>query len=111
VALSTALREVIPMMNLIQELKDNGFPFHLAEPTIHCTVFEDNDSAYEMAKTPKMRPRTKHINVEYHHLHAEAEEGNIILEKIDTFDQQVYIFTKPTDTPLFKKFRKLIMGW
>jgi hypothetical protein len=78
---------------------------------MHCTAFEDNDGAYEMAKTPKMRPRTKPINVEYHHFHEEVEDGNLKLKKIDSLDQQAAIFTKPLEVILFKKFCKHIMGW
>ncbi len=44
IALSSAMREVIPFMCLIKEL-----PFiielHLPDPQVHCKVFEDNGSS------------------------------------------------------------------
>jgi hypothetical protein len=63
VSLSTALRDVIPIMRLIDELRLAGFDNNKERPKIFCTVFEDNAGALELANTPKMRPRTKHINV------------------------------------------------
>jgi hypothetical protein len=67
ISLSSALREVIPIMHLIRELRDAGFTYTQHKPRIYCKAFEDNSGALEMAKTPKMRPRTKHINIKYHH--------------------------------------------
>jgi hypothetical protein len=76
-----------------------------------CTAFEDNSGAFEMARSPKMRPRTKHLNIKYHHFRDEVNAGNIIIEQVETADQQADIFTKALGNILFKKFRKLIMGW
>jgi len=63
-----ALQTTISMMELVKELKAVGFNMFSTKPTIHCRVFVDNSSgALEIAKVPKMRPRTKHINTKYHH--------------------------------------------
>ena len=51
---------------------------------IKCTVFEDNNGALEMAKTPKMRLCTKHIAIKYHYFHAYIQNGDIKIEKVDT---------------------------
>lgn len=71
VALSQALREVLPMMRLAQELANAKVPVAVNTPKIHCKAFEDNSGALEMARTPKMRPRTKHMNIKYHHFRVE----------------------------------------
>jgi hypothetical protein len=42
---------------------------------VHCKVFEDNEGAIEIAKVPKMRPRTKHLNIKYHHFREEVRKG------------------------------------
>jgi hypothetical protein len=76
-----------------------------------CRAFEDNSGAFEMARSPKMRPRTKHLNIKYHHFREEVDAGNIIIEQVDTSDQKADIFTKPLGNILFKKFWQLIMGW
>jgi hypothetical protein len=67
VALSQALREVLPLMRLVEELVKAGLELANQPPRIHCKVFEDNFGALEMAQTHKMRPRTKLMNIKYHH--------------------------------------------
>ena len=67
ICLSNTLCIVIPVMELLKELKAAGFQIRNHIPEVHCKVFEDNSGAIEIAKVPKMRPRTKHINVQYHH--------------------------------------------
>eukprot|EP00957_Ditylum_brightwellii_P058943 4470200-Ditylum_brightwellii.AAC.1 len=41
ITLSSAIREVIPFMYLLQELT-NIFELHMPKPEVHCKVFEDN---------------------------------------------------------------------
>ena len=65
--LSYALREAIPIMQLINEMSENGIEINHATPKIKCKVFEDNSGALEMAKEYKYRPRTKHLNNRLHH--------------------------------------------
>ena len=67
IGISYALREVIPIMELIREMRRMKFPISKVTPELHCKVFEDNSGALEMAKNQKYRPRTKHLNVKYHH--------------------------------------------
>jgi hypothetical protein len=67
VALLQCLRDTIPIMNLIKELKEKGFHDESIQPKVHCKAFEDNTGALELSKVPKMRPQTKHINNVYHH--------------------------------------------
>ena len=43
--LSYALREAIPIMELLNELYEYGFIEDLATPRIYCEVFEDNTGA------------------------------------------------------------------
>jgi hypothetical protein len=111
IALSQALRDVIPIMNLLQELKDHKFITDLNLPTIHCKAFEDNSGALEIAKTPKMRPRTKHLNIKYHHFRQQVANGMISLHKVSTNHQIADLLTKPLDLTLFLKHRFKIMGW
>ncbi|KAI2507733.1 hypothetical protein MHU86_6732 [Fragilaria crotonensis] len=49
--LSYALRDTIPIMELLKELKKNGYPITTAKATVHCKVFEDNSGALEMANS------------------------------------------------------------
>ena len=111
IALSTALRETIPLINLLQELKDMKFIDEAKAPIIHCKAFEDNSGALELAKSPKMRPRTKHINIKYHHFRSYVSSGAITLHKVSTENQIADIFTKPLSYPLFSKLRTTLLRW
>jgi hypothetical protein len=70
IASSQALRDVIPVMNLLQEMREQKFQVICNKPYVYCKVFEDNSYALELARLPKLRPRTKHninVNVCYYH--------------------------------------------
>ena len=54
-------------MELLKELKQNDFDIVADVTRVYCKAFEDNAGALEMARTPKIRPRTRHINQVYHH--------------------------------------------
>jgi hypothetical protein len=110
-ALSTALRQTIPIMRLVKEL---SYKFNLPlerKPTIYCTVFEDNSGAVELANVPKMRPRTRHINPKYHHFRKYVFDGKIKVKYIPTSMQHADIMTKNLPRDLFLKHRMAINGW
>jgi Reverse transcriptase (RNA-dependent DNA polymerase) len=111
ISLSQSLREVIPLMRLINELKLSGFDIPGETPRVLCKAFEDNSGALEMARTPKMRPRTKHLNIKYHHFREAVLNGDITIWQVNTLDQIADLFTKPLGVQLFVKFRELLMGW
>ena len=131
VALSQSLREVIPMMALLEEAMAHGVPLpksgakanvrcsaFLQERTLttndstpHCVVHEDNMGALEMARLHKMRPRTKHINIKYHHFREQVDQGRISVMHVDTKDQRADALTKPLAEQPFVYLRHLFMGW
>jgi hypothetical protein len=111
IALSQALRQTIPLMRLVKELKEKlDIPMDTI-PKVQCKLFEDNSGAVELANVPKMRPRTKHINAKYHHFRQYVAKKTIQVLKISTLDQLADILTKNLPETLFLKFRKLICGW
>lgn len=109
--LSYALREVIPMMELLKEMKAIGFPVDGVNPKIHCKVFEDNSGALEMARIHKYRPRTKHLNVKLHHFRDYVVRKEISILPIDTDDQQADYLTKPVNEDILTRHRKTVQGW
>jgi Reverse transcriptase (RNA-dependent DNA polymerase) len=111
VALSQSLREVIPTLDLLSELKESNFTYSDNIPSVHCKAFEDNIGAVEMARLPKMRPRTKHINIKYHHFRGAVEQGLVTIHHIRTNLQLADIFTKPLTTQVFEFLRGILMGW
>jgi hypothetical protein len=54
--LSYALREAIPIMELLKEIQSQGHEIQSKTTEVHCKVFEDNSGALEIAKFPKYRP-------------------------------------------------------
>jgi hypothetical protein len=52
ISLSTALHNVIPMMDLLSELKEKGFEVQ-NKPTVHCKLFKDNSGVLEFARVAK----------------------------------------------------------
>ena len=109
--MSYALREVIPIMGLFNEIKRANFPIRNTIPQIHCKVFEDNSGALEMAKTHKYRPRTKHLNVKLHHFRDYVTRGEISIHKIDTKEQRADYLTKPVNQEILEHLRPKVMGW
>ena len=110
-SLSQSLREAIPIMNLLKELKAKDFQGEYIPPIVKCKAFEDNSGALELALVPKMRPRTKHINITYHHFRKYVKDKEITVHPIDTSEQRADILTKPLNEKTFSYLRKLIMGW
>ena len=110
IALSAAARYTISVSYLLQELRDRGIDVDPI-PKIHCTMFEDNSAALEIANVPKMRPRTRHINVVYHHFRNEVANGRMSVKRVDTDYQQADMLTKQCEEWRFIRHRKAIMGW
>ena len=113
IGLSVSLRTAIPLLNMLNEMKDLGFPISAASPQVHCELFEDNNGALAIAKFPKMRPRTKHINIKYFHFleYTSREDSLITFHKIDTEDQPADMLTKPLASDTLAKHRLFTQGW
>ena len=110
IALSQSLRELIPMKEILKELS-GILEIPETEIKTHCTVFEDNKGAEELARTAKYRPRTKHIAIKYHHFRDHVRNGSISIERVDTLNQKADILTKPLTFKLFSNLRHDIQGW
>ena len=80
-------------------------------PSVKCKVFEDNNGAIELAKAPKILPRTKHIALKYYHFREHVWKGLLEINLIDTLEQLADIFTKALAFPIFNYLRKKMMGW
>jgi hypothetical protein len=83
IALAQAMRELIPMKALLAELTTLTCLI-FDGTTTYSTVFEDNKGCVELATAPKMRSRTKHIALKYHHFRSHVAPGEIKIKWIDT---------------------------
>jgi hypothetical protein len=92
--MSMALCDVIPIMELIIEMKDHPIPVICTKPYVYCKVFEDNSGALELARLPKLCPRAKHINVCYHHYRKHVHKGLIKIFLFGISDQIADVLTK-----------------
>ena len=111
IALSQSMRDLIPSRELLDEVSQILQYSAPDQSKTISTVFEDNNGALELAKCPRMRPRTKHIAIKYHHFREHVTSGNIKVESIDTSVQIADIFTKPLTRTKFETLRKLLLGW
>ena len=109
IALSQSLRDAIPLIELLKELKGT-IPFTDTIPEVHCSIFEDNKGCIELVKTPRMRPRTKHIALKYHHFREHVRQKLISIHYIDTKFQVADMFTKPLATDQFNHLKQYLMG-
>ena len=111
IALSQSLREAIPVMQLVHELREMGIVKIDDKAQVYCRCFEDNVGALELANMPKMRPRTKHINLVYHHFRSFAREGLIKVFSIESKEQICDLLTKPLPQNQFMYLRRKFMYW
>ena len=113
-AISTATRDVLPMMELLHEMHEGGYVKDFHVPKFHCKVFEDNSGAVVLAtsaKHPKMRPRTKHINTRYHHFRTKVMDGTLSIHPVPTEDMLADILTKNYPVQIVDKLRARTIGW
>ena len=117
ISLSQATRTVLFLIELFKEIKNEGFDFVFPTTKVFATCFEDNAGCLELARAPKLRPRTKHIAVKYHHFRSHVynkqsnPDGCLHLQYVGTKDQLADIFTKGLSEAPFEKLRAIICGW
>ena len=111
IALSQAMRD-IPLLGMLEELT-TVLQLNIDQPSVSwkacryqadsgklfADLYEDNTGAYELAKAPKMRPRTKHNTLKYHHFREHVTNGTIRIHLIGMKDQTADIFTKAFNKP------------
>jgi hypothetical protein len=110
IALSQSLRDALPLVELLRELQ-TVIPRVENSPMIHCSVFEDNMGCIDLVKTPRMRPRTKHIALKYHHFREQVKKKLVTVHHVDTKEQVADIFTKALPDSQFLYLRKLLTGF
>ena len=98
-------------MELLKELKSRKITIPFTQPQIRCRTFEDNSACIELAKNPKLRPRTKHLSVRLFHFRQHVINRDISIEYKKSKEQIADIFTKPLAKEAFQYLRALFMGW
>ena len=110
ISLSTAMRDLIPLQTLVDEVKDL-----IGASTLPCRmyskVFEDNNGTLILASMPRMTPRSKHIAVKYHFFKEHVRMGWIQLVKVESANQMADCSTKGLKKTMFECTRKMLSGW
>ena len=75
---------------------------------MHCKAFEDNSGAIDLACLPKIRPRTKHINVMFHNFREYVRKGLIHIQQVSMYYQCAGAWTRPFPHNVFLKQHKII---
>ena len=110
IALSSALRQVIPLMTMMQEIQ-LVIPINVSEPDFVCKVHEDNQSCIKMATGVNISPRTKHIALKYHHFRSHMKSGRVAIVYRPTEEQLADLLTKPLSNEAFFTLRYMLCGW
>ena len=98
-------------MLILQEIKNKGIETISNSHKVYCKMFKDESGALQLARMPKIRPRTKHINVLYHHFGSYIRDYSISIFSIDTFNQIMYILANPLLQNDFLRHRKKKFKW
>jgi hypothetical protein len=110
IALSMSLQDVLPIIFLIKKMRERGHAVICTEPHVFCKVFENDSGALELACLPKLRPRTKHINVCYHHFREHVRSRLVKIYPVSTHDQVADTLTKALSQNAFQKHRRAMCG-
>lgn len=86
IALSSTVREVIWMRQLATEVENGN-----NEPT---KIWCDNQSAIKLADSEAYRPRTKHIDIRFHHTRSKIDDGTILIDFVPTGEMTADSLTK-----------------
>ena len=107
IALSTAMREVIPLMQLLEDLKV-ACNVIATPPIVTYKVFEENQSFIVAAESKKIPTRKKHIVIIYRHFRGLFENIIININCIDTKNQLADMLTKPVENYQFYVLRFIL---
>ena len=93
---------------IIQVLKDIRFPRYIGNSLYAAQIKGDNQGALALVKNPHLHERSKHIDVQYHHIRDLEAWKQIAVSYIPTTDMIADRITKPLDQIAFQRFKDLI---
>ena len=113
VALSTAMRDVLPFQNLFLEVTAALKIKHNSKFSFKTFLHEDNSSAEKLAKLefPRITPRSKHFGVKYHWFRTKLKPNNVDVIRVDSKQNIADIFTKGLVKNTFEHLRQKLLGW
>ena len=111
-ALSTAMREVLPLRDTVQAI---GRGLRIDEScltTFHVTIWEDDMGALTLANLDpgQSTPRSKFYDSKAHWFRSHLN-SSMQVRKVDAKEQLGDLFTKPLVRDAFQYLRGQLMGW
>ena len=110
-ALSSAMRTLLPLRSMLQEIASGIKLPRTFTSTIKCQVFEDNNGALLLAVNQRITNRTKYFQVKWHFFWQHVRDGTVAIVKVDTQEQWADFLTKGLNRESFERVRKLVQGW
>jgi transposase InsO family protein len=98
-ALASAAQEAIWLRQLVTDLRN--------EPTEPTLILEDNQAAICIAKDPQFHGRAKHIDIKYHFIREQVNNGTVELRYCRTDDMTADMLTKGLSRDQFIKLREM----
>ena len=80
------------------------------KPITPVTVYEKNQGEILLAVSMQIQPRTKHIEIKYHHFRSFVTNGNVKIKHVNMKEQIADIFTMLLDSELFRYLRYKLKG-
>jgi Reverse transcriptase (RNA-dependent DNA polymerase) len=93
---------------IVQVLKDMGFPRYIGNDPYVAQIKGDNQGALALVKNPHLHERSKHIDIQYHHIRDLEARKRIAVSYIPTTDMVADGMTKPLDRIAFQRFKDLM---
>ncbi len=112
-ALSTAMREVLPLRVLVKAIAHGMGIDSTCSTTFQTAVWEDNAGALALANLDpgQNTSRSKHFDSKAHWFRSHLKPNEIEVKKVDTKEQKADLFAKPSLHEPFSHLRKLPIGW
>jgi hypothetical protein len=86
IALSTCTCDVLWVIQLMNELQNSN--------SNTAVIHVDNESSIKLASSEAYRPRTKHIDIRYHHVRQYVDNGIIKIKHVSTKGNEADALTK-----------------
>lgn len=102
VALSECCRELVYLRQLADFLKDPC-------ASTATVIYEDNQGTIDLVGNPVHHKRSKHIDVKYHYIRAQQQDGKVVVKKVHTDYNIADMFTKSTSVQTFNRHVSVIM--
>ncbi len=100
IAASETAKEAVWIQRILPELK--------LSPGGPISIFCDNQGTIQLTRNPEQRQRTKHIDIRYHYIREQQEEGSIKIGYIQSENQLADILPKALPKPRFERLREAI---